>query len=239
MRIDVIPSVNEARAEDFINRTTIVIDVLRATSTICTALNYGSRGVITVETVSQAKEMRDHDQLLGGERYCKKITGFDLGNSPFEYMSDTLLHKTIVMTTTNGTRAINKAQKSPHLLAGCMLNAPSCARTAIHFKRDISILCAGTQDQFSLEDGICAGYIIDEIMQHHMEEQPTLNDFALAMRAAYLNGQEQIVETILNSCNGKKLSKIGLEDDVRFCAKMDHFSVVPVLNGSIMQPFEA
>jgi 2-phosphosulfolactate phosphatase len=235
MQIDVIPSVNEARTEDFQNKTTIVIDVLRATSTICTALEYGSAGVIPVETVCQAKHLQEQSDLLGGERYCKKITGFDLGNSPFEYMGPETNQKKIIMTTTNGTRAIYKAQKSAHVLAGCMLNGPSAAQTALAFKRDISILCAGTNDQFSLEDGLCAGYIVDEMMKTEYGADIELNDFALAMRSSFLESKQQLAEALLGCSNGKKFKKMRLTEDVQYCAQMDQFKVVPILKGNVMQ----
>lgn len=236
MRIDVIPSVNEARTEDFLHRTTIVIDVLRATSTICTALAHGCASVIPVETVFQAKELKKNGELLGGERFCKKITGFDLGNSPFEYMNPDIEGKTIIMTTTNGTRAIQKAQKSDRVLAGSLLNAPECARIASRFKRGISILCAGTQDQFSLEDGLCAGFIVDELTRLSSgDNAPQLNDFAIAMRSAYLENQNDMEQALLGCANGKKFIKMGLIEDVQFCAKMGATTVVPELNGAILQ----
>ncbi len=236
MQIDAIPSVNEARTEDFQNKTTIVIDVLRATSTICTALAYGSAGVIPVETVYQAKQLHPGDHLLAGERYCKKINGFDLGNSPFEYMDPCIRGKKIILTTTNGTRAIYKAQKSTNVLAGCMLNAPSCAETALQFKRDVTILCAGTHDQFSLEDGLCAGYILEEILKRNDALHFEMNDFAMAMRAAYLLHKDQLPDILLNCSNGQRFIKLGLSEDVQYCAQMDKFQIVPILKGNTMLP---
>jgi 2-phosphosulfolactate phosphatase len=239
MQIDVIPSVNEARTEDFLGKTTIVIDVLRATSTICTALEHGSAGVIPVETVCQAKQLQSKDELLGGERYCKKITGFDLGNSPFEYMGPDMRDKTIIMTTTNGTRAIYKAQKAAHVLAGCILNAPSCAKAAIHFKKDISILCAGTHDKFSLEDGLCAGFIVDELIKQAGDQTHEINDYAIAMQSTFFQHKQQMAEALLGCSNGRKFTKLGLVEDVHFCAQMGAYSVVPVLKGSTMKAYQS
>src|SRR5690606_12087517 len=105
MQVDVIPSVTEATSDEFIHKTVIVIDVLRATSCITTALEYGCAGVIPVETVGQAKSMQKAGQLLAGERFCKRVPGFDLGNSPHEFIQNDVQGRTIIMTTTNGTRA--------------------------------------------------------------------------------------------------------------------------------------
>ncbi|MEB3101455.1 2-phosphosulfolactate phosphatase [Ferviditalea candida] len=233
MRLDVIPSVNEARSDDLIHKTVIVIDVLRATSTIVTALAAGCAGIIPVETVIQAKNLREEGELLGGERYCKKITGFDLGNSPLEYRDHGLQGEKIIMTTTNGTRAMQKVQKASHVLLGSLLNARSCARVAWELKRDVVLVCAGTQDQFSLEDGLCAGCIVDCIYSF-AEEQPEVNDFGLAMRHAYLHAGTDMQNAILSCANGKKLCRLGFEEDVLFCCNFNQFDVVPVLQDHIL-----
>lgn len=233
MRLEVISSVNEARSDDFIHKTVIVIDVLRATSTIVIALAGGCAGVIPVETVIQAKNLWEDGDLLGGERYCKKITGFDLGNSPLEYRNRDLQGKRIIMTTTNGTRAMQKVQKASNILAGSLLNAFSCARAAWELKRDVVLVCAGTQNQFSLEDGLCAGCIAD-CLHSFAEEQPEMNDFGLAMRDAYLYTRNDLQNTILACANGKKLCRLGFEEDVLFCCHPNLFDVVPVLQNHIL-----
>ena len=141
-RIAVIPSVNETSAEDLVGKTAVVIDVLRATSTIITALQYGCEGVIPVETVYQAKERQLEGTYLGGERNGKKIPGFDLGNSPFEYMSPELRGKKVILTTTNGTRAIQKSSKASCVVAAALLNVRAAARYCLSLKRDIAVICA-------------------------------------------------------------------------------------------------
>lgn len=236
MLVEVIASVNEARSDLFVNKTAIVIDVLRATSTMITALARGCSGVVPVETVHQAKSMMERDDLLGGERYGKKIAGFDFGNSPLEYRSDAVLGRKIILTTTNGTRAIQKAQKAAHVLAGAMINAELCAQTAVKFKRDVVILCSGTQNEFSLEDGLCAGLIIDELSKH-CESPLLVNDFGTAMHLTYLQASHMIPETIMQCTNGKRLCKLGFREDVHYCAQSNIVPLVPVLRGETMQPF--
>lgn len=227
MRVDVIPNVTESKFVEFVNRTVIVVDVFRATSCIVTALKYGVRSVVPVETVAQAKQRKQPDDLLGGERFCRKITGFDIGNSPAELMRTDLADKRLVMTTTNGTRAIQKAQKAENILAGSFLNARSCGRAALELKRDVVILCAGTQDQFSLEDGLCAGLIIHEMEQERLSLEK--DDFGTAMLYTYRQAEEHVHETLKSCKNGKKLHKLGYDEDVEFCARRNLYSVVPRL----------
>ncbi|NDI34166.1 2-phosphosulfolactate phosphatase [Chengkuizengella sediminis] len=233
MHIEVVPNVNEARSDNFINKTVIVIDVLRATSSIVTALECGSDGIIPVETVNEAKSFETKNDLLSGERYCKKISGFDLGNSPLEFLNHEIQGKRIIMTTSNGTRAIQKSHKAAHVIAGTILNASNCAKKAFHLKRDIVMLCAGTQDQFSLEDGLCAGLIINELSQLQ-EEEIYLNDFSKAMYLGFLQAKNELQQTILQCSNGKKLCKMGFTEDVIFCTKQNEYSVVPILRDNIM-----
>src|SRR5690554_4707913 len=208
MKVDVLSCISEAKSDQFINKTVIVIDVLRATSSIISALKHGSSGVIPVETVQQAKSTQEKDDLLGGERYCKKIPGFDLGNSPTEYSKASIQNKRIIMTTTNGIRAIQKSNKATHIIAGAIINATSCAKVALALDREMVIVCAGTQDQFSLEDGLGAGVIIDELIKYKKGVPILLNDFGTAMHALYLHSQDQLQEAISQCSNGKKLKQL-------------------------------
>jgi len=235
MQVEVIPSINEAISDDFCNKTVIVIDVLRATSCIVTALELGCSGVIPVETVFQAKQLQKPGDLLGGERFCKKIPGFDLGNSPYDYMNAFLDGRTVIMTTTNGTRAIQKSLKASHILAGSLLNAKACAKAAASLKKDIVIVCAGTQDRYSLEDGIGAGVIIEELSA--VNEQLELNDLGMAMQLLYRSIKDHLPETILQCFNGKKLTRLGLQDDIQFCTSVNRYQTVPVLREDRLIPF--
>lgn len=236
MIIQVIPSVGEVRSEDLYHKTVIVIDVLRATSTMLTALANGCRQIIPVETVNQAKASHSEGTLLGGERFCKKIPGFDLGNSPLEYTTDVVSSKTLIFTTTNGTRAIQKAGKASHILIGALLNAKACASMAASFHEEIVIICSGTQDVFALEDGLCAGAIIDELTRRDQTDASpsaalTLNDFGLSMLYAYRNVQDRLEDALLASSNGKRLGKIGFKNDLIYCAQMNLFDFSPLVRG--------
>lgn len=231
MHVDVIASVNEARSDDFVHKTTIVIDVLRATSTIITALAYGCKEVLPVETVQQARACQQPGDWLGGERFCKKIAGFNAGNSPYEYMDENIRDKKVVLTTTNGTRAIQKSSKSTHILAGAFINASDCVAIALSLRKDIVLLCAGAQDVFALEDGLCAGLFVEELMLRSDPLQPLqVNDFGFAMHSAYLQHKDNMVHTLMNCVGGRKLSKLGFSTDVEYCAGMNTVPVVPIVN---------
>lgn len=235
----VIPSVNEARADDLTNRTVIVIDVLRATSTMLTALAHGCKEIYPVETVLQAKQLQQPDYLMGGERSCKKIPGFDLGNSPYEYMDERIAGKTIIITTTNGTRAIQKACKAGTIMIGSLLNGRACAKAAAAIRKDIVILCSGTQDVYALEDGLCAGQLVDELLRIPtiQSNEWVINDMGLSLLYAFRHTEPDITGALLASSNGKRLGKLGFGEDVRYCAQMNLLSIVPVLrDGKLIVP---
>ncbi len=238
LQVDVIASVNEARAIDLTHRTVIVIDVLRATSTIVTALSHGASGVIPAETVSQAKQIVQSGDVLGGERYSKKIAGFDTGNSPFEYMGNDYNGKRIVLTTSNGTRAIQKAMKADYVLAGAMINASACANAAYKLRKDIALLCAGTQDTFAFEDGLCAGLILSELYRCTDNAHAIVtNDYGYMMYSAYRFHEDNMFEALMNASGGKRLAKIGCSKDVEYCAQVNINALVPILENNIMKPF--
>lgn len=236
MKIDVAASINDTRSELMVNRTIIVIDVLRATSSIVTAIDRGTAGVIPVKTVHQAKQLKREGDLLAGERFCKKIAGFDLGNSPTELLHADLEGRRIILTSTNGTRVIEKSCKAAHVLAGSFLNAEACAHAAIALGREVLIICAGTQDQFSLEDGLCAGMIVAEI-RRAADTEPVLNDFAKAMYWSYLHNEHNLEDALLQCENGTRLTQLGHLEDVLYCSRTNQTSTVPSLYNQIMTPF--
>jgi 2-phosphosulfolactate phosphatase len=233
MRIDVVSSVNEAHSEDFVNKTVLVIDVLRSTSNMAAALMNGCRAILPAETIQNAKKLQKPGDLLGGERNCRKIPGFDLGNSPFDYTESIVRGKRVVMTTTNGTRALQKAAKAQYILACSLLNGPSCCRAAIGYQRDIVILCAGTRDEFSLEDGLCAGKLVTELKSSKPDAE--VGDFGTAMEF-FAGGVKDTAGLLLGSSNGKRLCRLGYREDVLFCADWNRYDIVPVMNGGQLVP---
>jgi 2-phosphosulfolactate phosphatase len=236
MQVGVIASVNEARTDQFSHRTAIVIDVLRATSTMVSAMKAGATSIVPAETVMEARALIRPGDVLGGERFSRKIAGFELGNSPLEYRKEIVDGKRLVLTTTNGTRAIIKAMRAENVLTGAIVNASACARLALELRRDIVLLCAGSNDEFAIEDGLCAGLLLDHLekqCQHGVET----DDFGMAMLALYRNRSDKLLETISQGTAGRRLIKLGLGRDVEWCAVRDSEDVVPRLTGDALTKF--
>jgi 2-phosphosulfolactate phosphatase len=236
MHIDCIFYRNGSSMPQMNGKTVIVIDVLRATTTMTTALANGATAIIPVETISEAHRLAKSDDVLAGERDSRLIAGFALSNSPLEFTRSAVNKRTIVMTTTNGTRVMQRAMGAATLLAGALINAKACGWAALKFKSDIILLCAGAEDHFALEDGLCAGMLIAE-MREAATAQFTLTDFAAAMEGAYLGYANRLNEVLLTSDGGKRLSGIGLQEDVLFCSRKNTHSAVPVWRDGAMRPF--
>ncbi|MEO2207101.1 2-phosphosulfolactate phosphatase [Paenibacillus pabuli] len=226
MQVDVVGNVNEVRRIDIAGRSAVVIDVLRTTSTIVTALAYDAAAVIAVETVPQAKQMTVQDSIRGGERFNKKIAGFEVGNSPYEYMTQEIAGKTVILTTTDGTRALIKASRARHVLAGSFLNVQAVAAALCLLQRDVLLLCAGDQDEFALEDGLCAGCIIEELYrQSHFPIR--LNDLGRVLHQAVTQCEDTLPDLVRVSTGARRLDKLGSMHDVTYCSQLNLFDCVP------------
>lgn len=235
MRIDVVASASEIRTEDVIHRSAVVIDVFRTTSTIITALAQGATCIIPVETVPQAKQKGMEGMFLGGERFCKKIAGFDAGNSPLEYTKELVQGKKGIMTTSSGTRALIKASKASYIFSAAFLNARSCAEVLVDVDLDIALLCSGQQDRLTMEDALCAGLIIEYIKQ--LSQPVRLNDLGLIVHEAYLNCEANLREKLKESSEAKRLTKQGNVQDVDYCITKNLFTLVPVMKEQGLVPW--
>lgn len=227
MKVDVTLSVNDIKQEEICNKTVIVIDSLRATSTILTALFQGCRKVIPVETVGQALHYDGHDDfVLIGERHCKKVHGFDLGNSPLELSKVNLVDKTVVITSTNGTKALQKAKKAAHILVGSFLNAQHCIRKAIELKKDIVIICAGRRGKFAIEDGLTAGLLVHYLKKKVEAVQCT--DMALMLEHNYNCREADLLSVIKQGATGKRLIETNQAEDISYCLQVDHYPLTGI-----------
>lgn len=230
MHVQVISSVNEACSANFHHKTAVVIDVLRATSTIATALSAGAASIVPAETVMDARSLQRPEDIMAGERFCRKIAGFDLGNSPKDFHADAVKGRRIILTTTNGTRAIHKSTKADNVIAASLLNAAAAAKYALHLQRDVVMLCAGSHDDFAIEDGLCAGLLIEELLRMR-EGKIELDDFGFAMHALFRDRAAAIGDTLLQSQSGKRLIKLGLREDIETCSCVNLLQAVPCLSG--------
>lgn len=236
MHIDVA-FLSSALPLDISTKTVVVIDVLRASSTIVAALNNGCRRVIPVEDIERARQIAsdlDGDVLLCGERGGLRIEGFDLGNSPLDYHSKTVAGKDIILTTTNGTQAIQAAWNSRTLFIGTFLNISSVAQKSLQSGDDIVILCAGRCGTFSLEDSVCAGMLVKRLCALG-GSVINMRDSALAAKRLFDSFCGNISSVFYMSEHGKILLSLGMERDLDFCASLDVCSTVPVLKMGSLQ----
>ncbi len=221
----------------FTGKTTVVIDVLRATSTIITAINNGAKEIVPVASVEFAVKvsggMFGGQTLLGGERNTKKIEGFALGNSPFEYSSEIVNAKSIVFYTTNGTKSIAKAKYSENLICASFLNISSIINYLISLNKDVEIICSGRNNYFSLEDSVCAGMLVSKLQNHFGDIE--LNDSAKASKILYEQFGKNILSMLYQSDHGKILIENGFESDLEYCSKVDMFDTIPYYTNGVLK----
>lgn len=234
MNIDVIISADHIKEEYLENKIVVVIDMLRATSVITTALANGAKEVIPMLTVEEAfKKKKELSQkgissLLGGERRAVKIEGFDFTNSPLEYTRDKIEGKSIILSTTNGTRAINLSLKANKILIGAMINADAVINKLRENSRDIVFINSGTNGQFSMDDFICSGYMINLLCK---QDNYNLSDIAKTAKYIYGNNQD-IVSYIKEARHYNVLIDLNLQEDLEYCCKKDILDIVPIVNKS-------
>ena len=207
----------------------VVIDALRCCSTIIAALAYGANTVIPEITVSEARisHQRNPESLLAGERSGVKPRGFDMGNSPLEFTQGSAEGKCVILTTTNGTKAICLSGTSGWTLIGAFLNAAAVAKRALGIaKREatgISFVLSGTHGRFSLEDFICAGAIVEYLPASHVDYSDRVTTALLAFQQAH----QRLAKTIHRGRHAQFLEEIGHGEDVDFCCQLNQYPIVP------------
>ncbi|MDV3425933.1 MAG: 2-phosphosulfolactate phosphatase [Bacillota bacterium] len=232
MKIDVVISAKYIEEEKLRGKIAVIIDTLRATSTITTALNNGAKEVIPVLTIEEALAIKENigAGLLGGERKGLKIDGFDLSNSPQDYKKETVNGEIIIFTTTNGTRAIRGAKQADEILMGSVLNGKSVSEDLIKLNKDVVIINAGTYDQFSIDDFLTAGYIIDLI-----SEKKDLELTDIAKTAQFMYKESSDFSFAENAAHYKRMIEIEQFEDLKYCFKKDIISVVPKYKDGIIK----
>ena len=212
----------------------VVIDVLRATSVMTTALGCGASRIVTCRHIDQAWELKSRypDALLCGERGCRPIERFDLGNSPAEYSPERVAGRPLVLTTTNGTRAIESADGAKSLMAASFLNLTSVIDQLRGAQR-VHLICSGTEDAVTTEDVLLAGAIV-----HCCEKElggSILDDESLLARQLWTGwfpdrssvDQDRLAERLRLGLGGRNLLRVGYADDLRRCAAIDTVASVP------------
>lgn len=228
---------DDVNGENVRGTIAVVADVLRATTTITTAMYHGSRYVIPVKTVDEAWEaartFNKNDVILGGERNGQNIKGFDFGNSPQDYTPETVKDKVVITTTTNGTKALVHAADAKQTLVLSFLNMSAIVDHVLTQHADVSAIAAGIYGEFSIEDSICCGYLIDRLVN------AAPNDFTLDEAAEKICEMTQeykhdIEKLLHKSPHGQFLDDLGYASDLPVCAALDACNIVPIFtNGRI------
>lgn len=228
MKVDVVISADHIKEEYLENKIVVIIDMLRATSVITTALANGAEKVIPILTVEEAFKIKEElkrkniDGLLGGERQALKIEGFDFTNSPLEYTEEKVKNKTIILSTTNGTRAINLSLKAKKIYIGAMLNAIALIDTIKDEKEDIVFINSGTNGEFTMDDFICSGYMISLL-----NEKKSIDLSDIAKTAKLIYETNDVLEYIKEARHYGVLKSLNLEEDLYYCCKKDIIDIVP------------
>ena len=225
MKVDIIFTADEVSQEKTEGKICVVIDVLRATSVMITALHNGAERIFPFKDIKTIQERCENlkNIIKCGERNALKIDGFDLGNSPLEFTKEKILGKDIYMSTTNGTKAVENSLSAEKIIICSFLNIKSVSEKLLEYKKDVVIVCAGTNGKFSLDDTLCAGLIIKE-MQKHTEIQ--MNDVLLAA-VRISESHENIKDILKGSTHYERLLSLGFEKDMEHIFSLNKYSIVP------------
>jgi 2-phosphosulfolactate phosphatase len=232
MRLDVVFSPAGLTTTEVQGRTAFVIDILRATTSICAALHHGAKAVIpagsTEEALRLAQTIGSADVLLAGEKDCLRIPGFHLGNSPLEMTEGAVRGKTLIVTTTNGTRAMLACPGAAAVYATCAGNlgvSAEKAREVLERDGGILIVCAGRDGAFSLDDAYCAGRLAAAALGDQRSRRG-LNDAAIASLDLVRRYGDDWQRPLRRSRAGRELVKLGFQDDVLDAARLDAYPVL-------------
>ena len=207
----------------------VVLDVLRATSAICTAIEHGVKEIIPVATLDEARAYQAEGYLVAAERGGQIVEGFDLGNSPFSYMDPALKGQTVVLTTTNGTKAINMARNKKTVVIGSLNNLDALCEWLIRQQRDVLVLGSGWKDKFNLEDTICAGAIADQCLKSGRFFAD--EDSTVAAKFIFRSSRDNMFAFLKASSHRRRLRKLNLNEDVKHCLTPNNCTAIPVLEG--------
>lgn len=231
-RIDVYFSPSELRRE-LKGKVAVVVDVLRATSTIVEAFANGAKTIYPVATTEDAVNLKQtldrEDVLLSGERRSRPIEGFDLGNSPREFTAEAVADKTIIMTTTNGTPALLLGDTADRCIVAAFLNLDAVASELAEGDRPVAILCAGREGRFATEDALFAGLLVRSIRAKRTGAV-RLNDAAFAATALERRYRVHLHRVVAHTSAARQIIDAGLAEDIAYCLTVSRHNVVPVMS---------
>jgi 2-phosphosulfolactate phosphatase len=220
------------------DKTVVIIDVLRASTSIITAMKNGAKEIIPVKDIESAVKVSSSlfgdVTLRAGERNSKRIEGFNLGNSPREYREEVVKGKSIIFVTTNGSVAIAKGRHAKNLVVAGFVNVSAVTDFLANLREDFIILCAGNENEFCIEDAICAGRIINKL-DNAIDDELVLDDASVAAVALDKTFGKNILRLLKTSEHGKYLIDVGFSEDQAVCAAIDSIPVLPYLVGNVLR----
>ena len=212
---------------DLKEKTVVVIDVFRATTAMCVFFKHHGDKVIPVSSLDQAeflkKKLDNNKYTFAAERNGKIVESFDFGNSPVSYDGENFRNKSLVITTTNGTKAIEKSKKAGHgVLIASFLNVGSVVRSLVKdFKNDVLVFCSGWKGRFCIEDTLLAGMIVNKLLDHNFKYE---SDSAAMSYNVYENNKSNLMSAVEKSAY---MNRLNLVNDIRYCMQIDTMSLVP------------
>lgn len=225
--------------EMFLNdKNVVVIDVLRACTTIAMALQNGAKEIIPVSNIESAVKLSSSlfgdVTLRGGERNGKMIEGFNLGNSPAEYTREAVDGKSIIFMTTNGSAAMVKGRHAKNQLIAGFVNLSSVVQYLLNLAGDFTVVCAGQDNRFCIEDAVCAGKIISAF-ERAADGTVLHDDSSLACTSLEKTFGKNVLKLLRQSTHGKFLTELGFGNDLDACAAVDSIPVLPLLSGNVIR----
>lgn len=207
------------------NHITVVVDIFRATTTMCAALKNGARSIISVASIEEAQDYKEKGYLVGAERNVKRCDFADFGNSPFDYTAGKVSGKDVVFTTTNGTQAIDVAKDSDILTVGAFSNISALADFCVDKQKDVIVLCAGWNNRFNIEDSLFGGALARKLIDRGYAPASDATQVALLMRKEALPDVRSYIDRTEHI---KRLEAHNLQDSVEYCLTEDTVNLVPV-----------
>ncbi len=226
--IEVVFSPALIQFHDVKNKIVVVIDILRATSSICVAFQTGVKKILPVATPEECKIYKEFDFVIAAERNAMKVENFDLGNSPFEFENPLLAGKSIAFTTTNGTKAIKLAKENgaAKIVIASFLNIDFLCNWLLNQNESVVLLCSGWKDKFNIEDSLFAGAVVLQLEKHFIVDC----DSAIAAKSLYSQHETNLEEIIRQSSHAKRFKLLHLQtDDVSFCLQKNTTPLLPIL----------
>jgi len=212
------------------DRTVVVVDILRATSCMVTAFAHGAESITPFANLEECRKMKLKGFITSGERDGKKVEGFDKGNSPFEYTEEQVRGLKIAFTTTNGTQAIEKSKDAKEVIIGSFLNLNSVVKYLLLGENNALIVCAGWKGKVNLEDTLFAGAVVEKLKDYLGPDC----DAPLAAQHLYNIAKHDMVTFLNASSHVRRLNKLNIHDDLKFCVTPDQYKVLPKLKNGVL-----